>query len=376
MFYSIEEQIVRQVIKLPELNPQKARKMELLLDQAYHALQNKHPKLATQILQSGGALEETDAKKPTEKEKKLLSDTASDSFKSIIFYNPNFVKNTSLTTLKKLAQTNKEYRDKIQPILKAKRQQFQKWLASYGENYTLDELTNLKELNLHRRGITYIPPEIGLLTNLQKLTINYNRIYDQNGHLITRGITEIPPEIGLLTNLRELDLAWNQIKKIPPEIGQLIKLESLALTGNKITKIPPEIGKLTRLRELYLSDNFSYDENGNLVTKGITEIPPEIGLTNLKNLDLARNQITQIPPEIGRLTNLQNLYLSGNQITKIPPEIGKLTNLRELDLSQNQITELPPTIELLTNLRELDLSFTGIKKIPPRLKHINILIYG
>ncbi|MCK6628610.1 MAG: leucine-rich repeat domain-containing protein [Anaerolineae bacterium] len=36
------------------------------------------------------------------------------------------------------------------------------------------------------------------------------------------------------------------------------------------------------------------------------------------------------------------LNLSSKGLTKLPPEIGQLTDLRVLDLSRNQLTMLPP----------------------------------
>jgi len=58
MFHKIENQIILQALRLPNLKPKHAKKMELVLDQAYRALKNKQPKLAHQILQAGGALVE------------------------------------------------------------------------------------------------------------------------------------------------------------------------------------------------------------------------------------------------------------------------------------------------------------------------------
>ena len=95
------------------------------------------------------------------------------------------------TELKRLSQINDRYRNRFQPSLESKRQselkKLQKWLASYGQNYTLEQLTNLEWLNLDYNQITVIPPEIGQLTNLEMLYLRQNQI------------TEIPPEIGQLT---------------------------------------------------------------------------------------------------------------------------------------------------------------------------------
>ncbi len=68
-------------------------------------------------------------------------------------------------------------------------------------------------------------------------------------------ITIIPPEIGLLINLQELWLSCNQITIIPPEIGQLVNLQVLSIRDNQIKIIPPEIGQLINLQDLILCQN-------------------------------------------------------------------------------------------------------------------------
>jgi len=201
--------------------------------------------------------------------------------KNLMIDLPNFAENASFVSLLKLSQTNKEMRERLLPILKAKRLQelksLQTWLSTLNRNYTLEKLTLLEELFIVKNQITVIPPGIGLLTHLEGLSLSHNKI------------TKIPPEIGQLVGLEVLDLGENQITTIPPEIGQLTHLKVLCLDSNKITEIPPEIGQLTNLTHLWLGGN------------QITEIPPEIGiLTHLKELYLNNNQITEIPPNLKR----------------------------------------------------------------------------
>ena len=79
-----------------------------------------------------------------------------------------------------------------------------------------------------------------------------------------------------------------------------------------------------------------------LSNKGLTELPPEIGvLTNTRELHLKHNKLTQLPPEISRLTKLAKLDLERNQLTMFPDEIGKLIELRDLSLRHNQISTFP-----------------------------------
>ena len=206
-----------------------------------------------------------------------------------------------------------------------------------------------------------IPPELGGLSNLERLDLGGNQLTG-----------EIPAELGNLSNLTYLGLVNNQLTgEIPPELGRLSNLTDLWLTSNGLTgAIPPELGGLSNLRELELA--------GNRLTG---EIPPELGgLSNLTYLDLTSNRLTgEIPPELGGLSNLSGLGLGGNQLTgEIPPELGGLSNLTYLDLTSNRLTgEIPPELGGLSNLSGLDLrdnQLTG--EIPPELgglSNLNLL---
>jgi internalin A len=131
--------------------------------------------------------------------------------------------------------------------------------------------------------------------------------------LSRKGVTVLPPEIGQLTNLTYLDLYNNQLTELPAEIGQLTNLTQLDLSFNQLTELPAEIGQLTNLTQLKLSCN------------RLTELPPEIGqLTNLTQLDLSYSRLKFLSPEIVQLIKLTALDLRGNQLP-IPPEILEKT---------------------------------------------------
>jgi Leucine rich repeat len=72
-------------------------------------------------------------------------------------------------------------------------------------------------------------------------------------NLQKRGLTALPPEIGQLTSLRRLDLRGNQLTALPPEIGQLTSLQMLWLDQNLLTELL-EIGQLNP-RTISLTDN-------------------------------------------------------------------------------------------------------------------------
>ncbi|WP_419552385.1 cell wall-binding repeat-containing protein [Candidatus Poriferisodalis sp.] len=146
----------------------------------------------------------------------------------------------------------------------------------------------------------------------------------------------IPPELGNLTNLDKLWLSDNELTgSIPPELGNLTNLDTLLLYDNELSgSIPVELGNLTNLTELLLPGN-----------RLSGSIPPELGnLTHLESLWLGSNRLSgSIPPELGNLTKLAELDLSDNELSgSIPDELGNLTSLAELDLSGNDLSGCIP----------------------------------
>jgi Leucine-rich repeat (LRR) protein len=200
------------------------------------------------------------------------------------------------------------------------------------------------ELSLFRLGLAEVPPEIGQLTNLERLD------------LVGNVLTSLPAEIGQLTNLVSLDLRNNALSSLPPAIGQLTALEQLRLTNNALTDLPLEIAQLTNLKALSLDFN------------SLSSWPAAIAqLTNLQGLSLARNDLSELPPEIGQLANLQELWLTDNSLSSVPPEIAQLANLQTLDLSGNALTSLPPAITQLPNLRRLWVYRNNLSSLSPEI---------
>ena len=171
----------------------------------------------------------------------------------------------------------------------------------WDECYSITNTTWLGRIN---EGLTgEIPSEIGQLTNLVTLKLQYNELTGS-----------IPPEIGNLTSLVKLDLRYNNLSgSIPTEIWSLISLKELGIQKNQFSgTIPSAIGNLTELTHLYLY--------GNQFTGSI---PAEIGnLINLEKLHLNNNQFTGLIPET--ICNIDMSFyspyifdISGNQL--LPP---------------------------------------------------------
>lgn len=81
-----------------------------------------------------------------------------------------------------------------------------------------------------------------------------------------------------------------------------------------------------------------------ITQRGLTSIPDCFdSLPNLYQLDLAQCPITELPPSICN-SNIKNLDLWATRLESLPEDIGNMTQLEELDISGTNITELPPSI--------------------------------
>jgi Leucine-rich repeat (LRR) protein len=181
----------------------------------------------------------------------------------------------------------------------------------------------------------------------------------------------IPPQLGNLSNLERLDLESNQLSgNIPPELGNLVNLEVLNLSKNQLSgSIPSQLGNLNNLLDLRLDKN-QLSQN----------IPSQLGnLSNLKYLNLSNNQLSgSIPSQLGNLQKLSILELSGNQLSgNIPHELGKLYYLDWLFLNSNRLTgSIPPELGKIGWVSKLSLDNNQLSgSIPPELGNLSMLIY-
>jgi Leucine-rich repeat (LRR) protein len=170
---------------------------------------------------------------------------------------------------------------------------------------------------------------------------------------------------------------------IPQELGLLTEMESLSLYGNKISgSIPMSMKRLTGLRQLILHDNelqgLLPDMFGdmsltylNLANNNITgELPQTLfDMTGLVTLNLAKNNVEADIADFALLQNIQNVFLEQNVIYG---QIGDwiLTlwpKIEVLDLSDNILAgPLPSAIFRHPTLVICDLHanfFTGALSI-------------
>ena len=105
-------------------------------------------------------------------------------------------------------------------------------------------MPKLKNLQIAHFTMSALPPEMGLLQNLEKLSLNFGF-----------GFRKLSPQIGLLKNLKELDLDNNAIEELPETIGQLHQLQKLSLRANCLQSLPESLGQLQALKKFYLAQN-------------------------------------------------------------------------------------------------------------------------
>jgi TonB family protein len=163
--------------------------------------------------------------------------------------------------------------------------------------------------------------------------------------IVRKNVEVVPPEIKNLRNLRLLDIEGNKIQSLPREIGALKKLEALNAPQNELKDLPIELGNLKSMKILVLANN------------KFKEFPkPTLLLAGLTTLDLSGNLITSLPVAIGDLRKLDHLHLQNNSITSIPEEFYLLTQLKVLTIGGNDLTEADKQ-KLRERLKKTDVKF-------------------
>ncbi len=244
----------------------------------------------------------------------------------------------------------------------------------------IGELQSLETLNLNNNNISdNIPESIGNLNKLRILNINHSNLS-----------STLPESIGNLSNLETLSLYFNNISgPIPISITNLTKLTELSLYDNKLTGIlPADIGNLTSLSYFNIQNNELEGEvppsignfaNSlvyfNIYNNKFTSIPNEIGNFKISRLNVSNNLLTYLPDSISKL-DLSSINASNNNITKLTENFGNWKNLVSIDMSNNKITLFPVELCYLNNLDELNFANNLITHLPndiQNLANVNVL---
>lgn len=170
-------------------------------------------------------------------------------------------------------------------------------------------------------------------------------------HLIRLSLTGTIPEnvylLEQLNNLKWLNLSWNRLTDLTPLAG-LKQLTELHLHNNQISDLSP-LKELTQLNQLHLHNNQISDLSPlkelsqltrlDLSSNHISNLSPLMTLTKLDRLDLKKNKIRQLPAAIVQLKiewtwGGTGLSLSDNPLEHPPAEIvykGRETVLKYFD---------------------------------------------
>lgn len=118
---------------------------------------------------------------------------------------------------------------------------------------SIGQLQHLERLHLRRNyELRYLPASLGKLAALKKLEID--ALYNKHTPPLNTIPIVIPDEIGLLSNLEELSLESNNLSSLPDSIGQLKNLKEFSLDYNPFTEIPKSVFQLSNLQELSLDN--------------------------------------------------------------------------------------------------------------------------
>eukprot|EP00967_Tisochrysis_lutea_P022535 scaffold25703_cov35-Tisochrysis_lutea.AAC.3 len=213
------------------------------------------------------------------------------------------------------------------------------WLGELTELRLADNL--LSSPALHRSGP--LPPALRLLD------LSSNRL------------VALPPAVLRLSSLLLLQLGGQRLRMLPRQLSQLAALVQLEAQNNELTEalVLDEPG-LPQLRRLNLCGN------------RLRELRLSAGgaVPCLTDLDLGSNSIKVWPDALSKLPGLRRLSLENNGLTSLrstsslpnrriwmpTSAIHQLSELSQLNLARNSLSALPLEIQQLKHLDSLDVS--------------------
>ncbi|CAL9682907.1 unnamed protein product [Knipowitschia caucasica] len=193
-------------------------------------------------------------------------------------------------------------------------------------------------------------------TQLRWLNLNRNKI-TSNG--VEQGA------LSTMSQLAHLYMDENLLSSVPSPLPPT--LEHLRLSRNRISKIPA--GVFSGLNKLNLLDL----QNNKLMDDAVTEVSLK-GLSNLVQINLAKNQLNSMP--IGLPATTTQLFLDGNNIDKIPEGYFKgLPKVTFIRLNYNKLASsgIPKDVFNVSSILDLQLShnqLTEMPLIPSGLEHL------
>lgn len=128
----------------------------------------------------------------------------------------------------------------------------------------IEQLQNIKSLQLTEMRMTEFPVIVCKLSNLETLSLRFNQI------------EIIPEELSQLVNLKHLDFRKNCIYDFPKSVFELKNLEYLDMVNNNIKEVPSELSEMPKLKKVYLYNIRNRDGYDGSCYNEITIITPEI----------------------------------------------------------------------------------------------------
>ncbi|CAH8521433.1 unnamed protein product [Schistosoma turkestanicum] len=198
----------------------------------------------------------------------------------------------------------------------------------------------ITRLNLSNNNLSFLPPEICSMINLQYLDISHNNL---------RGYSEVPEMKS--TSLSPMKSTNDTVHRNSIYIGRKKSTEFLNNKDNNNDKsdnaqLPKDMNRLINLKTLKMS---SCD------LKFIPKVTFQI--TSLTKLDISENWTTELPTAIGNLVELRCLLAKRMGLNTLPIQIINCSKLRTINLYGNEITALPDEFSKLDKLRTLHLDY-------------------
>ncbi|XP_040826265.1 leucine-rich repeat-containing protein 18 [Ochotona curzoniae] len=163
---------------------------------------------------------------------------------------------------------------------------------------SISKFQNLRWLDLHSNYIDKLPESIGQMTTLLYLNVSNNR-------LTTNGL---PVELNQLKNIRTMNLGLNHLDSVPTTLGALKELHEVGLHDNLLSSIPASISKLPKLKKLNTKRNpFPKTEESDIFTDAIKRLD---GLFLVEEKDLCANCLRKCQLARDKLNKIKNMATS------------------------------------------------------------------
>ncbi|XP_062071130.1 leucine-rich repeat-containing protein 18 [Lepus europaeus] len=160
---------------------------------------------------------------------------------------------------------------------------------------SISRFQNLRWLDLHSNYIDKLPESIGQMTTLLYLNVSNNR-------LTTNGL---PVELNQLKNIRTVNLGLNHLDSVPTTLGALKELHEVGLHDNLLSSIPASISKLPKLKKLNTKRNpFPKKEESEIFSDSIKRLE---NVFLVEEKDLCANCLRKCQQAREKLNKIKNM---------------------------------------------------------------------